>query len=197
MLTQLFNPLCMATILKVKIQDLNSQFFHDLGEKISDSTEVEIRIPEQAEKSELFTDKEFWQVIETLDWSREKPDEIMLPAIKKLADMPVVNIYLFTDKLAEKLYQLDTRLHGEVYLANEGDDYLSVDDFLYIRCAVVAEGEKYFDKVKANPSEFPAELSFEPLLNLANKAYKMKTGREFEYYPATSYETYSNTNGWK
>ena len=187
----------MATILKVNIQDLNSQFFHDLGEKISDSTEVEIRIPEKKGKRELFSDKAFWQVIKIFDWSKEDSDEVMMPAIKKLADMPVVNIYLFADKLSEKLFQLDTRPHGDAYLSNEGDDYLSVDDFLYIRCAVVAEGEKYFEKVKVNPSDFPAEINFEPLLSLANKAYKMKTGRAFEYYPAISYETYSNKNGWK
>ena len=187
----------MATILKVNIQDLNSQFFHDLGQKISDSTEVEIRILEKKQKNELFSDKEFWEVIEVLDWSKQDSDEIILPAAKKLADMPIVNIYLFADKLSEKLYQLDTRPHGGAYLANEGDDYLSVDDFLYIRCAVVAEGKKYFEKIIANPSQFPVEISFEPLLSLANKAYEMKTGREFEYYPVISYETYSNKDGWK
>lgn len=111
--------------------------------------------------------------------------------------MPIVNIYLFADKLSEKLYQLDTRPHGDAYLANEGDDYLSVDDFLYIRCAVVAEGKGYFEKVKSNPSQFPAEISFEPLLSLPHKAYKMKTGREFAYYPVISYEIYSNKSGWK
>ncbi len=187
----------MTTVLKVNAQDLDSRFFHDLGQKISDSTEIEIRISEKEPKKELFTDKEFWQIIETLDWSKSDADEIMAPAVKKLAAMPVVNIYLFADKLAEKLYQLDTRLHGNAYLANEGDDYLSVDDFLYIRCAVVAEGEAYFEQVKANPAEFPAEISFESLLSLSNQAYSMKTGRAFDYYPVISYETYSNKEGWK
>ena len=187
----------MTTVLKVNIQDLDSQFFQDLGQKFSDATEVEIRMPEKKQKSELFSDKEFWEVIETLDWSKQDADEIMIPAIKKLADMPVVNIYLFADKLAEKLHQLDTRPHKDAYLDNEGDDYLSVDDFLYIRCAIVAEGKEYFEKVKSDPSQFPAKISFEPLLSLSHKAYEMKTGREFEYYPVISYETYSNKNGWK
>lgn len=183
-------------VLKVNINDLNSQFFFDLGQKISDSAEIEIRIPETKSKVEFFSDADFWQIINLFDWSKEESDEIMAPAIKKLASMPVVNIYLFTDKLSEKLYQLDTRLHGEAYLNNEGDGYLSVDDFLYIRCAVVAEGKAYFDKVIQNPSEFPADISFESILSLPHKAYELKTGRTFEYYPTVSYETYSNKKAW-
>jgi hypothetical protein len=186
----------MATVLKVNINDLNTQFFYDLGQKISDSAEIEIRIPEKKPKIEIFSDADFWQVIHLFDWSKAESDDIMSPSIKKLADMPVVNIYLFADKLSEKLHQLDTRLHGEAYLNNEGDDYLSVDDFLYIRCAVVAEGKTYFDKVVENPSEFPADLSFEPILNLPDQAYKLKTGRIFEYFPTVSYETYSNKKAW-
>lgn len=186
----------MATVLKVNINDLDSQFFYDLGQKISDSTEIEIRIPEKKPKIEIFSDADFWQIIDLFDWSKEESDEIMAPAIKELAAMPVVNIYLFADKLSEKLYQLDTRLHGDAYLKNEGDDYLSVDDFLYIRCAVVAEGKAYFDKILENPSEFPAHLSFEPILNLPDQAYELKTGRTFEYFPTVSYETYSNKKAW-
>ena len=186
----------MATVLKININDLNSQFFYDLGQKISDSAEIEIRIPEKKSKIEIFSDADFWQIIALFDWSKDDSDVIMASAIKKLAGMPVVNIYLFADKLSEKLYLLDTRSHGEAYLKNEGDDYLSVDDFLYIRCAVVAEGEAYFDKILENPSEFPADLSFESILNLPDQAYELKTGRIFEYFSTVSYETYSNKKAW-
>jgi len=196
----MLNPLqkdSMTTVLKVNINDINSQFFIDLGEKLASSTEIEIRIPDSQTQKELFTDEQFWQIIEAFDWSKKNAQEIMAPAVDQLADMPVMNIYLFADKLSEKLFQLDTRAHGDAYLANEGDDYLSVDDFLYIRCAVVAEGKVYFEQVLANPAEFPDEISFEPLLSLAKKAYEKKTGRKFEYYPAISYETYSNKEAWK
>ncbi len=186
----------MATVLKVNINDLNSEFFHDLGQKISDSAEIEIRIPEENSQIEIFSDEEFWQIISLFDWSKKDADDIMAPAMNKLAGMPVVNIYLFADKLSEKLHQLDTRLHGEAYLKNEGGDYLSVDDFLYVRCAVVAEGKAYFDKVLQNPSEFPEDISFEPLLNLPDQAYELKTGRTFDYIPTVSYETYSNKKAW-
>jgi hypothetical protein len=187
----------MATVLRVNINDLNSQFFYDLGQKISGTTEVEIRIPDKKQREELFSDTQFWQVIESLDWAKATTEEILAPAVRKLAAMPVVSIYLFADKLSEKLYLLDTRQHGDAYLANEEDDYLSVDDFLYVRCAVVAEGREYFERVLANPSEFPASISFEPLLNLADEAYRLKTGREFDYHPVFNYETYSNKEGWK
>ncbi len=187
----------MTTVLKVNVQDLNSQFFQDLGEIISDSSEIEIRIPENKQKLELFTDDQFWEIIQSLDWSKSDSNEILMPAAALLAAMPIVNIYLFADKLSEKLYQLDTRLHGAAYLANEGDDYLSVDDFLYVRCAVVAEGEEYYNRILANPSEFPDEISFEPLLSLADKAYEIKTERKFDYHSEHSYETYSNKEGWK
>ncbi|MFM9951564.1 MAG: DUF4240 domain-containing protein [Saprospiraceae bacterium] len=187
----------MATVLKVKINDINSQFFHDLGEKISDTAEIEIRIPQKNDQTELFSDAQFWQVIEAFDWSKSDSDEIMAPATAQLSAMPVMNIYLFADKLSEKLYQLDTQLHGDAYLAHEGDDYLSVDDFLYIRCAVVAEGKAYFEKVLNDPTEFPADITFEPLLSLADDAYEKKTGRKFDYHPTFNYETYSNKEGWK
>lgn len=187
----------MTTVLKVNVEDINSQFFIDLSEKIGSSTQIEIRIPETKSQNELFPDEQFWQIIHAFDWSKKDAQDIMAPAIEQLAAMPVMNIYLFADKLSEKLFQLDTRLHGDAYLANEGDDYLSVDDFLYIRCAVVAEGKTYFEQVLANPAEFPDEISFEPLLSLAKKAYEKKTGRKFEYYPAISYETYSNKAAWK
>ena len=187
----------MTTILKVNISDVNSQFFNDLGHKIAASTEIEIRIPEQKRKKELFTDDQFWQIIHSFNWSKSGAEDIIAPAVAQLSSMPVVDIYLFADKLSEKLYLLDTRAHGDAYLSNEGDDYLSVDDFLYVRCAVVSEGKDFFERVASNPSELPVEISFEPLLSLANKAYEKKTGRKFEYYPTISYETYSNKPGWK
>lgn len=186
----------MTTVLRVNINDLSSLFFQELGHRFADSTEVEIRIPEKEQRAELFTDAQFWQVIGCLDWSKKASMDILAPAVRKLAAMPVVNLYLFADKLSRNLYQLDTRPHGDAYLANEGDDYFSVDDFLYTRCAVVAEGREYFEKVLANPAEFPADLRFEPLLNLADEAYKLKTGRAFDYHPALNYETYSNKQGW-
>lgn len=187
----------MATVLKVNVQDLDSQFLADLSQKVAEGGQIEIRIPDERPALELFPDADFWGIISLLDWGKEEAEEILAPAVGALAAMPVMNIYLFADKLSEKLYQLDTRAHGEAYLKSEGDDYLSVDDFLYVRCAVVAEGETYFERVHQYPAELDSSISFEPLLNLPHLAYELKTGREFDYFPPLSYETYSNKAAWE
>jgi hypothetical protein len=196
MLETEFKKSYMETVFKVNVKDIDSQFFIDLGEKLAPSTEIEIRIPDARPQKEWFTDEQFWQIIQAFDWSKQDAQEVMAPAVARLAARPVMDIYLFSDRLSEKLFQLDTRAHGDAYLAHEGDDYLSVDDFLYIRCAVVAEGKAYFEQVLNNPGELPNGITFEPLLSLASKAYEKKTGRKFEYHPAISYETYSNKAAW-
>ena len=99
--------------------------------------------------------------------------------------------------LSEKLFQLDTRQHVNGYLQKQSDGNLSVDDFLYVRCAVVAEGKSYFEEILNAPSDMPGEIDFEHLLSLAGDAYKVKTGRDFDYLPIFNYETKSNAEGWK
>lgn len=187
----------MTTVLKVHLADLTSQFFHDLSQKFDTAAEVEIRVSEKKQKQELFSEAEFWHIINALDWSKTDAKEILAPAAQQLANMPVVNIYLFADKLSEKLYQLDTKAYGSAYLANEEEDYLSVDDFLYVRCAVVAEGQNYFEHILKTPNELNKDLAFEPLLSLADDAYTLKTGKSFDYHPTFNYETYSNKAGWE
>lgn len=187
----------MTTVLKVHLADLTSQFFYDLSQKFDTSTEFEIRVSKKKQKQELFSEAEFWRIIAALDWSKTDAKGIIAPALKLLADMPIVNIYLFEDKLSEKLYQLDTKAHGAAYLAHETSDYLSVDDFLYVRCGVVAEGAAYFDHILKTPNELSNDMAFEPLLNLATHAYMLKTGKSFGYHPTFNYETYSNKGGWQ
>ena len=66
-----------------------------------------------------------------------------------------------------------------------------------MRCAVVAEGKEYFEHILKTPSDLTNEISFEHLLSLAGDAYKLKTGRDFDYLPIFNYETKSNAEGWK
>jgi hypothetical protein len=42
----------------------------------------------------------------------------------------------------------------------------------------------------------PKDLTFEPLLSLAAKAYKLKTGKTFDYSSHFNFETYGNKEGW-
>ncbi|MBK9015723.1 MAG: DUF4240 domain-containing protein [Saprospiraceae bacterium] len=187
----------MTTVLKVNISDISPQFFQDLKDKFGKSALVEIRVEEQKHGEGLLSDEQFWAIIEMFDWSKKNRTDIIAPAVVALSKMPMSSIYLFQDKLSEKLYQLDTRAHADGYLSKQDDDYLSVDDFLYVRCAVVAEGKAYYEQILNNPSEIPVDIDFEHLLSLADEAYKLKTGKEFNYFPIFNYETHSNAEGWK
>jgi hypothetical protein len=186
----------MTTVLRVNLNDLSNQFIQDLRNRFEKTAQIEIRVEEQKQGEGLLSEEQFWQILNLLDWKQQDSDAIMAKAVQALAKMPVANIYLFKDTLSEKLYRLDTRAHANAYKAKQEDGYLSVDDFLYVRCAVVAEGKDYYDKVLNDPSELPIEISFEPLLSLADDAYALKTGKKMDYFPTFNYETHSNQEGW-
>lgn len=145
----------------------------------------------------------FWKLIGQFDWSRTGDDDAVLePAVRLMATMAVEDIFKFEDMLAEKLHALDTRKLCKACYAGEldpdnGNDYISADDFLYRRCVVVANGRGLFSAVLANPKKMPKDLDFEALLSLAPKAYERKTGRTFEHVTPVSYESFRNTEGWK
>lgn len=187
----------MTKILNIHLEELNSQLIQSLQQEFGKDAAVELRLHEHTPADELLSESDFWRVINKIDWSKETTESQLQPAVELLSQMPVVSIYLFADKLSEKLYQLDTRAHGDAYLANEEDDYLSVDDFLYVRCAIIAEGREYYENILQHPQELSNEISFEPLLHLADDAYKLKTGKDFNYIPSYNYETYSNKEAWQ
>ena len=182
----------MTTVLNININDLSTQFIRELKNRFDKSTQIEIRIDTQEQSVDLLSETQFWQIITLIDWTKAHYTDIIAPCVAALAKMPVANIYLFHDKLSEKLYRLDTKAHIAEYIAKDPDHFLSVDDFLYVRCAVVAEGQSYYQNVLKNPTEMPFEIAFEPLLSLASAAYKLKTGKIFDYFPVFNYETGSN-----
>jgi hypothetical protein len=188
----------MTTVLNVSLNDLSSQFINDLKQKFSKTTtEVEIRLQDKSSADDLFSEDDFWRVIDKIDWSKKGSENKIAPVVKELSQMPVVNICLFADKLSEKLFQLDTRTHANTYAANEPGNFISVDDFLYARCAVIAEGKEYYEKVLNDPAQMPEDIVFEPLLYLADDAFEAKMNVPFNYMPAYSYETQSNKSGWQ
>ncbi|MEI6409759.1 MAG: DUF4240 domain-containing protein [Bacteroidota bacterium] len=187
----------MTTILTVNIDDIDSKFVETLKRDFAHA-EAEIRVEGQSALHEDFTESDFWNIINLLDWKQEEDDEkIIEPVVTFLSKQPLAHIYRFSDLLAEKLWQLDTRLHAQVFLDDpEEEGYLSSDDFLYARCAVVANGPEYYEQVLHNPGLMPADLTFEPLLYIAMTAYEQKTGKKFIGESAYNYETYSNKAGW-
>lgn len=184
-------------VYKIKIEELKEGWIQQLKAKHKNA-ELEIRVIEPAAH---FSEDDFWQVIDLLDWSKEEDDStgILAPAIDHLSALDEGAIYRFQDILAEKLFQLDKA----VYAQHLGEDApkksgaFSSDYFLYARACVVANGKDYYDTVLADPAQMPQGYTFEPLLSLAKQAYHKKTGRHFDYLPAISYETFSNPEGWE
>ena len=145
----------------------------------------------------------FWLVIDQFDWDKTGDDDAVLrPALSTLSSMPPEDIAAFEQILAAKLYDLDTREHARWCYCGQsdpdnGDDYISSDDFLYSRCVVVANGREFFEAVLADPSKFPAEMEFESLLSLAGHAYEQRTGQPLDVEHDLSWESFSNTDGWR
>jgi Protein of unknown function (DUF4240) len=150
----------MTTVLRVNLNDLSNQFIQDLRKRFDKTAQIEIRVEEQKQGEGLLSDEQFWQIIDCLDWTEQDAGLIMAKAVHVLSEMPVANIYLFKDILSEKLYRLDTKAHANAYKTKQDDGYLSVDDFLYVRCAVVAEGKGYYENILNNPSELPIDGLF-------------------------------------
>ncbi len=186
----------MTAILKIKAKDLTSKLLKKIQEQYGDR-ELEIQLSADDSISE-FSEDNFWEVINLLDWTKEDNEEIVAPAITFLENSPTKFIYQFQDFLSQKLYDLD----GKKYALHIGEDsysadsYFSVDNFLYARCCVVANGKKYYKKVKKSPKKMPKDLTFEPILYLASKAYQQKTGQTFDYIPLFDFETYANQDAW-
>lgn len=148
----------------------------------------------------------FWKIIALFDWDETGDDDaVMAPGRAALLKKSPEAICAFDDLLAEKLYALDTRAHCRAAYAgdlapdapDDNDDYVSADDFLYLRCAVVANGREFYEAALHDPKEMPREIEFESLLSLAVECFEEKTGKTYEHTTPLSYESFSNRDGWK
>jgi hypothetical protein len=177
---------------------LTNNFFETLKERFPHAkVDIQVKI---SETFNGLTEKDFWTIIAAFNWSDPEDDAaIMHKAVQILAEKPVRQIYEFQDMLSEKLYALDTRAHAaqtdENAWQDENADF-SVDEFLYARCCVVANGREFYEKVLKNPESMPQNLTFESLLTLAHKAYQHKLGKQFRYIPTQNIETFANKKGW-
>jgi len=158
------------------------------------------------------TDELFWSIVSLLDWSKwrtdqkadtdePEPDEfgVLEPAIRKLADLPVREIYLFDEFLSWRLYTLDTREHalnfapGEEYRGFVRDGLpFSTDGFMDCRAMVIAKGRQEYEAVLADPAQMARE-GFESFPYLARYAYRQKRGAAREDFDVYEYETGINT----
>lgn len=185
----------MGTTITINAKDLNEKAIKAIQERFG-NVELEIQVQPGTEDVALLSPDDCWALISRLDWSKEDAGDnlVIAPLLDALSCLPIRNIYQFADWLSEMLWNLDTRAHAQVFL--EEDDYLSVDDFLYARCAVVANGQGFYQQVLANPADMPTDVTFEALLYLPQEAYQIKTGEKMVYIPLFNYETYGNKEGW-
>ena len=124
----------MPTVLKINTRNLSQDVVQDLKEHY-ENAELEIRVHNLPDTSEVMGEDEFWALIAMLDWS--KPDDnsrIIEPVVAALSQMPVAKIHQFYDIL----WRLDTSAHADAMMRNDQEDYFSDDEFLYARCCVVA-----------------------------------------------------------
>lgn len=137
-------------------------------------------------------DEVFWNLIDLIDWKKRNP---MNPLIRRLKKDTEETIFAFEETLSHKLFLLDTPAHAGI--TDQPEACLSVDAFLYARCAVIAKGKDCFSQTVKNATAINMEWNAEELLEVASEAYSKKTGEPFDYSSSYDYETYSNRLAWE
>lgn len=170
---------------------------HIMWEKERDAGVFQEKIQsfEQADPEavvEELEDDVFWNLIDLIDWKKRNP---MNPLINRLKKDTEEVIFAFEETLSHKLFLLDTPAHAGI--PDQPETYLSVDAFLYARCAVVAKGRDCFNQTVKNATAINMEWDAEELLEVASEAYSKKTGEPFDYASSYDYETYSNKLAWE
>lgn len=139
-----------------------------------------------------FTEEDFWKIINLIHWEESEGKKQILPCINALTKYSPEDIMQFEEILAEKLFLLDGK---DFALRIQETENFSVDDFLYIRCFAVAQGKDTYHKILENKEPLVDE-SFESLLYIGERAYKLLNNRDLVLNTKYSYETYSNYKAW-
>ena len=187
----------MGSTIRISVKNLGPDFIKEMQEKYSDA-ELEITINRNPDFIPL-TEEDFWGIIDLLDWEQSEDARIIEPAIQKLASLSIAHILQFQEIISHKLFLLDQKKYATQIGKSsfKPNSYFSVDTFLYARACVIANGKEAFVDVLGNPENMPKDITFEPVLYIAPKAYKRKTSEELVYVTQHNYETYSNKEGWE
>lgn len=141
----------------------------------------------------------FWNTMELCDWTKEGDDnKVIMPVVKYLSSQDDETIFRFDDLMSELLYYLDTKKLIEQ--CEKTALYASDDTFLYSRCVALINGPEYYEKAKNGKKKEIWDMEFEALLYIPQRAWALKHKKQEEEYPhfaPLSYETGSNTEGWK
>lgn len=140
----------------------------------------------------------FELIMEICDWDKSGNDDLVLaPLINYLSTLSNEEIFSFDDIMAELLYDLDTKKNFKK--ACKYYDH-SDDSFLYSRCCALINGEDYYQKVLAGKNNRIWTMEFEAILSVPMLSWSKKNNKSCDDYPhltAKSYETGSNSEGWK
>ena len=136
-------------------------------------------------------EEKFWQIIEsskTKSGSKEEQYEAILNSLKSLSLDEIAGFRIQTDKLLSVSYK--NELWCAAYIINGG---CSDDGFEYFRCWLISKGKKVFYESLKNPdylvnhvSSDDAENEFEDFWNVANAAFREKTGRDLHAFLGSS-----------
>lgn len=186
----------MSEIIHIDVEDLNTDLIEEIKEKYR-GAKLQIKVSVQPFASE--DEDWFWQVIAKLDWEKIGTDKgVIRTVIDYLSVQSNDRIFLFQDILSQKLYALDGQKFAKEIGKNAygKGDYFSGDEFIYISCAVVANGRNTYEKVLKKPSKMLKDKSFSMLLYLPEQAFLQKNKVELNRLPAYNYETFFNEDGW-
>jgi Protein of unknown function (DUF4240) len=189
----------MTTLLEIPLRNASMSDIQDFQKKFPDAM-LRIEAAHQSDSADM-DENHFWMILDLLDWEQSADQAILQPAIEALSEYSKAGICIFHDLLNEKLFELDGyrfAVHlGSNHYDPTGKNHFSVDDFLYARCGVVANGKAFFEEVMEHPEQIPKEFTFEALLSLPEQAWQLKSGEaHLDYFPELWYETFSNAAGW-
>jgi hypothetical protein len=147
----------------------------------------------------MMTRQQFWDHIKTIDIAalHDQDDQAAIaPLEESLSTLTVEDLQAFEEHLSQCLFALD----GKIYADESGDSGNSDDGFLYVRCYVVAQGQKHFEATLKKPSLMPKNDEWcEQLLYPHRKAWARLTGADetaWEFEASVSYESGSNPDLW-
>ena len=170
---------------------------HTIRERIQNNKNM------PAEIRKIYTEQKmdeeaFFRMMDLLDWEQEGNDgKVLEPLVAYLAEWPDEVISAFDNKMAELLYALDSRAMAMRIYGT--DQHFSGDDFLYIRCIALVNGQEFYQQVRDGKRTLRPDMEFESVLYVPVWAWARKHGEEPDAYPyltVVSYETGSNRAQW-
>ncbi len=156
--------------------------------------------PTLDDPSKYMSQDDFWDLIDLLNWDEEGNDDaVIAPAVQQLSELQAEEIFAFQEILSEKLWQLD----GEKFAREIGRDAYNGNEkqfsrewFLAARCCAVANGQLFFNDIITDAKNMPKGLGFATLTSIAGRAYRKKTGNNFNYSPKYALASCINKKGW-